>query len=642
MAHFPSLAIMCLLFLSLDRHVTLISHSSLPSFPPSLPPFLPAPGMIAGQLLGGFLGDALGLSRAFKLTMLLQVGGAIGSTLVFPPQIYWKLAVARFFLGVGAGGVYPLAAAMSSNASSSSPSPSSGGGSSRRRESSSRSRSSSSSSSSDRTVALVFALQGVAFVTMNALATLLAYCLPLHPSSPPSFITNTNATSSSSSISSSSSSSDNGGSKGDQAVFRFLLAFGALPGLLILLLGWVTHHRRRRGRGGGRGRGRGQMWGRPGPPRPSLSLLDDVVEDTAAGAGEEAEAALTPSSLPSSPLGEEEKVGPGARAAGEHVWLALRDPVLRRRLVGCSLTWFLYDVCFFGNTLFQPVIGTVLFGKEEEEEGESSSSSSSWSSGLIGGGGGGGGWRSTNSSSIWRSSGGVWSGWSRSSSSSSNSSSSDEDYHATFRTESQTSLILALIALPGYFLSVYLIARLGPRYIQTQGFLVCALLYLLLACVGDRLANAGQGWLAVLLFGLSFTFFNFGPGATTYLYPSKLFPKEVKASLNGVAAAAGKVGGWVGGYCFPPLLDAWGLEVVLALCAVIALLGAGVTVGTLERDVMKGGGGRGGEEQEEGGGRKEGEGGEGEEGGRPMLRLLPDEEEDGEEEEEEGGRITTV
>ena len=30
--------------------------------------------------------------------------------------------------------------------------------------------------------------------------------------------------------------------------------------------------------------------------------------------------------------------------------------------------------------------------------------------------------------------------------------------------------------------------------------------------------------------------------ATTYLYPSKLFPPEAKASLNGVAAAAGKIG----------------------------------------------------------------------------------------------------
>jgi len=335
-----------------------------------------------------------------------------------------------------------------------------------------------------------------------------------------------------------------------------------------------------------------------------------VVEDaTAAGAGEDADAALTLSSLPSLPLQGEEQVGVGAWAAGEHVWLALSDTVLRRRLLGCSLTWFLYDVCFFGNTLFQPVIGTILFGKggENKEGGEGSG----WSSG----GGSSGFWRSSSSSI-----------------------GNEVDYRATFRTDSQTSLILSLIALPGYFLSVLFITRLGPRYIQTQGFLVCALLYLLLACTGERLANSGQGWVAVILFGLSFTFFNFGPGSTTYLYPSRLFPRDVKASLNGVAAAAGKVGGWVGGYFFPPLLDSWGLEVVLAMCATIALVGAGVTVGMLETDV-KGIGMRGEDEgmEENRGGRGDGE--EEEEVGGSMLRLLPDDEEY---EEEAREKITTV
>lgn len=45
-----------------------------------------------------------------------------------------------------------------------------------------------------------------------------------------------------------------------------------------------------------------------------------------------------------------------------HTHRALRQPKARKRLVGCSLTWFLYDVCFFGNTLFQPAIGTAIFG----------------------------------------------------------------------------------------------------------------------------------------------------------------------------------------------------------------------------------------------------------------------------------------
>lgn len=86
----------------------------------------------------------------------LQVAGAIWSALVFPPAVYTQLATARFILGVGAGGVYPLAAAVASNAAATT---ATGG------------------RSSDSTVALVFSLQGVAFVSMNLLATVFAYTM---------------------------------------------------------------------------------------------------------------------------------------------------------------------------------------------------------------------------------------------------------------------------------------------------------------------------------------------------------------------------------------------------------------------------------------------------------------------------------
>lgn len=317
-------------------------------------------GMVAGQLGFGFVGDAVGLVRAFRLTMLLQVGGsvwvvevgaidlcvhglfvpgtsqslrnlnstqththtfhktnkqtknqvagALWSALVFPPSVYTQLAVARFVLGIGAGGVYPLAAAVASNAATATAAATTarGGGKQCR--------------SSDGAVALVFALQGVAFVSMNALATLLAYTMADNP----------------------------------QAIFRLLLGLGAAPGLLVLLV---------------------------------EALGDSRALAPPAGSAHD------PQSVAAA----------GATGATRAVLRALRQPRAARRLVGCSLTWFLYDVCFFGNTLFQPSIGNAVFG----------------GSGSL-------------------------------------------------RTESKTSLLLALVALPGYFLSVALIDRLGPRYIQTQ------------------------------------------------------------------------------------------------------------------------------------------------------------------------------
>jgi hypothetical protein len=109
-----------------------------------------------------------------------------------------------------------------------------------------------------------------------------------------------------------------------------------------------------------------------------------------------------------------------------------------------------------------------------------------------------------------------------------------------------------------------------------------------------------------------FSFLNFGPNTTTYLLPSKLFPKEVKSTLNGLAAATGKLGthptpprkgpsctphkidgqlsvtrrawrgvisgGFIGSSLFAPMLDRWGLGPVLGICGGVAVVGAIVTV----------------------------------------------------------------
>ena len=72
-------------------------------------------GMIIGQLIGGYLGDIIGRRPAMMLVMILQIVGSIGSALFISKSdsVYQQLAIWRFILGVGAGGVYPLAAIMS-------------------------------------------------------------------------------------------------------------------------------------------------------------------------------------------------------------------------------------------------------------------------------------------------------------------------------------------------------------------------------------------------------------------------------------------------------------------------------------------------------------------------------------------------
>lgn len=97
-------------------------------------------GAILGQLTFGYVGDCIGRGVALRLTMLLSFLGSLISAFSVPlgrdpSSIFVFVALARLVLGIGVGGVYPLAATISAE--------------------------SSSKTSRGRTGALVFSMQGI-------------------------------------------------------------------------------------------------------------------------------------------------------------------------------------------------------------------------------------------------------------------------------------------------------------------------------------------------------------------------------------------------------------------------------------------------------------------------------------------------
>ena len=70
-------------------------------------------GAITGQLVMGYVGDWIGRNRALSLTVVLAGFGALSSAVCSWGDraiVYAVMAVSRFILGVGVGGVYPLSA----------------------------------------------------------------------------------------------------------------------------------------------------------------------------------------------------------------------------------------------------------------------------------------------------------------------------------------------------------------------------------------------------------------------------------------------------------------------------------------------------------------------------------------------------
>ncbi|KUJ16608.1 MFS general substrate transporter [Mollisia scopiformis] len=86
-----------------------------------------------------------------------------------------------------------------------------------------------------------------------------------------------------------------------------------------------------------------------------------------------------------------------------------------------------------------------------------------------------------------------------------------------------------IIAVAGY---------LGRKWIQIQGFLMCALMFAILAGGYMHLSTAGK----FTCFAIAQFFFNFGPNATTFIIPAEVYPSRVRGFAHGLSAATGKLG----------------------------------------------------------------------------------------------------
>ena len=212
---------------------------------------------------------------------------------------------------------------------------------------------------------------------------------------------------------------------------------------------------------------------------------------------------------------------PPAAEKGE-VWKAIKsERSLFRKLVGTAGSWLLFDILFYGNTLFQPVVLTAAFGDSE-------------------------------------------------------------DVMAT----AVDTTIINLLSLPGYFVSVFFIGKLGPKYIQAQGFIMMAVLYFIIGFGWDSIKNTKV--LLLLLYGGTFFFANFGPNSTTFVLPSMTYSPKCRSTLNGISAAAGKLGAFLGATMFEPLSESLGNDTIMIICGGVALVSFVITVWSIDGNVGRG------------------------------------------------------
>jgi MFS transporter, PHS family, inorganic phosphate transporter len=135
--------------------------------------------------------------------------------------------------------------------------------------------------------------------------------------------------------------------------------------------------------------------------------------------------------------------------------------------------------------------------------------------------------------------------------------------------------VFAVAAVPGYLVAAAMMDRLGRKPIQVLGFAMMAVSFAAIALI------PGIEKLIVpflLVYGISYFFTEFGPNATTFVYPAEIFPVEGRTTGHGIAAAAGKLGGFIGVFVFPILMSIGGLTAAELVAAIVSVIGIVVTV----------------------------------------------------------------
>ena len=238
-------------------------------------------GMILGQLGGGLLGDWLGRHMAMAVVMTVQIGAAFMSSwsgVIFVGRnIHSELACWRFLLGVGCGGVYPLAATITAESSP-------------------------ETENKGKSVALMFSFQGVGYLAVSLIAYLLVCIF---------------------------------GEESDVA-WRLLLGLGSLPGLVLIVT--RIQHRRKEAN------------------QITHKITQSNIEEVPSNDTDNL------SNFNTTTQRERSQVRLPATSLLDLIW---NEPNLLRKIVGTAGCWLLFDILFYGNTLFQPVVLSAAFGESE-------------------------------------------------------------------------------------------------------------------------------------------------------------------------------------------------------------------------------------------------------------------------------------
>ncbi|KAF3456785.1 hypothetical protein FNV43_RR01439 [Rhamnella rubrinervis] len=122
--------------------------------------------------------------------------------------------------------------------------------------------------------------------------------------------------------------------------------------------------------------------------------------------------------------------------------------------------------------------------------------------------------------------------------------------HEVYRIARAQTLIALCSTVPGYWFTVAFIDHIGRFAIQMMGFFFMTVFMFALAIPYNHWTKHSYRIGFVIMYSLTFFFSNFGPNATTFVVPAEIFPARLRSTCHGISAAAGKAGAIVGAFGF--------------------------------------------------------------------------------------------
>ncbi|CAL5028574.1 unnamed protein product [Urochloa decumbens] len=119
-----------------------------------------------------------------------------------------------------------------------------------------------------------------------------------------------------------------------------------------------------------------------------------------------------------------------------------------------------------------------------------------------------------------------------------------------FRISRAQTLVALCGTIPGYWFTVFFIDIVGRFAIQLGGFFFMTAFMLGLAVPYHHWTTPGNHAGFVVMYAFTFFFANFGPNSTTFIVPAEIFPARLRSTCHGISSAAGKSGAIVGSFGF--------------------------------------------------------------------------------------------